>query len=69
MTRTRSRPAGTAAKAPKATPPWKRAKPRSAASRPLSPEAKARAKARAARAGRRYPNLVDNLWAAREDRR
>lgn len=34
--------------------------------RPLSDEQKAKAKARAKRAGRRYPNLIDNAWAARQ---
>jgi len=32
-------------------------------SKPLTEEQKAMAKARAERAGRRYPNLVDNSWA------
>lgn len=31
----------------------------------LSPEDKAAARARAKRAGRKYPNMVDNIWAAR----
>jgi hypothetical protein len=35
-------------------------------SRGLSDEQKAKAKARAKKAGRRYPNLVDNAWAARQ---
>jgi hypothetical protein len=33
----------------------------------LSPSDKAKAKARAARAGRKYPNMVDNIWAARNE--
>lgn len=33
----------------------------------LSPAMKARAKARAKAAGRRYPNMVDNMWAARNE--
>lgn len=33
----------------------------------LSPSQKAKAKARAARAGRPYPNMVDNIWAARNE--
>lgn len=49
---------------PEALPPWKRQRPAGAA-RPLSPGQKAGARARAAAAGRRYPNLVDNMWAAR----
>ena len=32
----------------------------------LSPEMKAKAKARAAAAGRKYPNMVDNVWAAQK---
>jgi hypothetical protein len=46
-------------------PPWKRDKP-AGKRRPLTPEQKAAAKARAERHGRRYPNLVDNMWAARQ---
>ena len=34
-------------------------------SKPLTPEQKTAAKNRAAKAGRKYPNLVDNSWAAR----
>jgi hypothetical protein len=54
---------------PSKTPPWKRPRPPSA-KRPaaLSPALKAAAKARADAAGRRYPNLVDNMWAARQSR-
>lgn len=33
----------------------------------LSPSAKAKAKARAKAAGRPYPNMVDNIWAARNE--
>jgi Domain of unknown function (DUF6321) len=47
--------------------PWKRGNPRKAsgkASKHLSPKEKATAKARARRAGRRYPNLVDNMKVA-----
>ena len=32
----------------------------------LPPEKKVAAKVRAARAGRPYPNLIDNMWAARK---
>ena len=32
----------------------------------LSPAQKAKAKARAKRAGRSYPNMVDNIWAAKK---
>lgn len=44
--------------------PWKRQNPRKRAgqaSKNLSPAQKSAAKARARRAGRRYPNLVDNM--------
>ncbi len=36
-------------------------------SKPLSSSMKARAKARAKAAGRAYPNMVDNIWAARNE--
>lgn len=32
----------------------------------LTPEQKKKAKARAAKAGRPYPNLVDNAWASKQ---
>lgn len=35
-------------------------------SKPLSAGQKKAAKARASKAGRPYPNLVDNAWAARQ---
>ncbi len=49
---------------PASLPPWKR-KPLPGKSRPLSMEQIEAARTRAAAAGRRYPNLVDNMWAAR----
>lgn len=49
---------------PARLPPWKRSKPPGKSS-PLSALQIDAARARAATAGRRYPNLVDNLWAAR----
>lgn len=49
-----------------ATPPWERKKPANgAAGITLSAESIAWARDRARRAGRRYPNLVDNMAAAR----
>jgi hypothetical protein len=48
------------------TPPWDRPAPRDARHHRLSPRAKATAKRRARKAGRPYPNLVDNLQAARD---
>lgn len=47
--------------------PWKRDNPRKragTASQHLTPSEKSAAKASAKRAGRRYPNLVDNMRAA-----
>jgi hypothetical protein len=51
----------------KARAPWKRPNPRKRAgkaSKHLTPAKKAMAKARARKAGRRYPNLVDNMRMA-----
>jgi hypothetical protein len=44
-------------------PPWKKTNPKAKAgtSRRLSPQDKARARKAAEKAGRRYPNLVDNM--------
>jgi hypothetical protein len=47
-------------------PPWKRAAPAGSKHHSLSPKRKSAAKARARRAGRKYPNLVDNMRAARK---
>jgi hypothetical protein len=47
----------------KPTPPWRKKRPR-AKSTKLSAEDKQAARTRAAKAGRRYPNLIDNMWAA-----
>ena len=33
----------------------------------LTPAQKAKAKARAAKAGRKYPNMIDNMWASNEE--
>jgi hypothetical protein len=46
--------------------PWEHAAPAGAKHRPLTPRRKAAAKASAKRAGRHYPNLVDNMRAARK---
>lgn len=46
-----------------ATPPWK--KKRKGKGGKLSEEQIAMARARAEAAGRPYPNLVDNMWAAK----
>jgi hypothetical protein len=50
-----------------ARPPWKRSNPRKRtgkASTHLTSSEKSEARARAKRAGRRYPNLVDNMRVA-----
>ena len=44
--------------------PWNRKNPKGK-SQPLTPSQKARAKAAARKAGRPYPNLVDNMNAAK----
>lgn len=47
--------------------PWKRKNPKpKAARKTLTAEQKASAKRRADEAGRRYPNLIDNMWAAQQ---
>ena len=47
-------------------PPWKRPRPGGKpGARKLSPQQVAAARQRAEQAGRRYPNLVDNMWAAK----
>lgn len=51
------------------TPPWKRKTPKGDREKTaLTPESIAWARERARRAGRRYPNLVDNMAAARRQR-
>lgn len=45
-------------------PVWEKPNPKKK-STPLSPAQKAKAKAAAKKAGRKYPNLVDNMRAAR----
>ena len=44
--------------------PWNKAAPKKSGHAKLTPAKKARAKRSAKRAGRRYPNLVDNMRAA-----
>ena len=48
--------------------PWKTPRP-AGPKMTLDAAAKQRARERAKRAGRRYPNLVDNMWAARQQRK
>jgi hypothetical protein len=50
----------------KSKPVWKRAAPAKAKHHALSPAKKSAAKKSAKRAGRPYPNLVDNMRAARK---
>ncbi len=47
------------------TPPWERSPPANSKHTRLSPAKKSAARKRAQRAGRPYPNLVDNMAAAR----
>lgn len=47
------------------TKPWKRPKPKTSAKVTLTPASIAWARARAKAAGRRYPNLIDNMAATR----
>jgi hypothetical protein len=49
--------------------PWKRKAPKRSPRRKLTPPNKARAKALARAAGRAYPNLVDNMRVAREQKK
>ena len=49
--------------------PWNRSNPKPRAARTtLTPELVEQARARAEAAGRRYPNLVDNMWASNKAR-
>lgn len=51
----------------KKKPVWDKARPKSLGkSKPLSPAQKAKAKATAAAAGRPYPNMIDNIRAAKK---
>lgn len=48
-------------------PVWEKEPPKDSGDGKLSPAQKAKAKARAKAAGRSYPNLVDNMWAAKNE--
>ncbi len=50
-------------------PPWKKSRPKTASSKKLTSEEKSEAKARAHKAGRPYPNLVDNMAVAKKKKR
>ncbi len=47
------------------TPPWKKPAPKASPGTKLTPESVAWARAAAQQAGRRYPNLIDNMAALR----
>lgn len=46
--------------------PWKTPKPKGTGGTKLTPEQIQEARTRAAKAGRRYPNLVDNMWVVKK---
>ncbi len=48
--------------------PWEKPAPKRSRHTKLTPKSKARAKAAAKRAGRKYPSLVDNMNAAKKQR-
>jgi hypothetical protein len=48
--------------------PWKKAVPKKSRHTKLTPKGKAAAKRQAKKAGRKYPNLVDNMNAAKKQR-
>ena len=48
--------------------PWERKRPEGAKKTKLTAASRAKAKGRARKAGRKYPNLVDNMRAAAEQR-
>ncbi len=49
--------------------PWEKSAPKRSRHTKLTPKSKAKAKAAAKRAGRKYPSLVDNMNAAKKQRR
>jgi hypothetical protein len=55
-------------KTEKAEAPWDKATPRKSRHTKLTSRSRAKAKASARKAGRHYPNLVDNMNAAKEQR-
>ena len=46
--------------------PWEKPAPKKSRTTKLTPQSKAKAKAAASGAGRKYPNLVDNMNAAKQ---
>jgi hypothetical protein len=59
----------TKARTGKQPPPWKKAAPKNSGHTSLSGEEKAAAKKSARRAGRPYPNLVDNMKITRKKKK
>jgi len=53
---------------PEKSAPWNRPAPKKGEKTKLTPESKAKAKAAAKKAGRKYPNLVDNMKAAQDQK-
>ena len=49
--------------------PWKRKRPPGDKRTPLTAEWRQKARTRARTAGRRYPNLVDNMWASAQQKK
>ena len=47
-------------------PPWEKPNPHKGAPKHLTEKQKDAAKERAEEAGRRYPNIVDNMWALKQ---
>jgi hypothetical protein len=48
--------------------PWEKPAPKKSRHTKLTPKSKAKAKASARKAGRKYPSLVDNMNAAKKQR-
>lgn len=53
---------------PKNTPPWKKKPKKPSKKGKMTPEQIEKARERAHKAGRRYPNLIDNMAVMKEDR-
>ena len=52
--------------AKKSKPIWDKPRPKGLGKpKKLTPAQKSKARARAKKAGRKYPNLVDNMWASK----
>ena len=46
---------------------WEKKRPKKLGkSKPLTTAQKSKAKARAKKAGRKYPNMIDNMWASKQ---